>query len=791
MSLLLYLRRRYSTGARVTRGGRSHLNSAAHYYSSRAPSTSCAMGGPEPVVCRRLCECQEWAQRLLRDVSAISSSGTRGNERREDIGALRCGGAQTLLELQELAERFVATLHSTLFLPRDVVHEVDDFPMFLLRHFQQSRDPKLQEGGPVNEEAIINGFVDWMDLALPTPAASSGREAGFVSFVELMRLVQSFVRYHRGVRWGGGATRAEWHRSGYLLHPWHDTYCPASRAEQMPYVHLLQWMLRRRPTRQGNEPLADANSDSAFNGSDVSEVSRDDAMRWWRATERFSPPSWKTNAGFAALDCGCHSGYMADLLLKAGARRLVGVDVSARALGSAEATLREHLRERRSTASETKTMRLLRCDLLPELELAAQKEDSFAKKEGNIMAAAAARRRCAARQRSFAADVESADASAVRNGDVDSFDFLVFHPPIKPLFPSWPLLEGTMGFVDHSALDAGSDHPHSRLSALHVLLQQLLSSNGGSDDRTPQQRRRVPLLKEDGYVAFILPRAFDSKSILQHTSSASSSRLVGGRAGGDAVPPMSLADVVIAALEGPYKLVLERRHSVAGTRNTGEERPRGHLPFLRAFAHPQFRDRIERELDAFYGMHHAVDLIVLKRKPNTSSANESHEVCGEERRSGNPAENVLPYDESFEYSEYIPAEGPLPRHHWTEMTPSYSYLEDDFFGDNTALTSNTSHERNFLAVGHPMSFNRRRRQQARDGDKWGEASLHAARRNMENYSSLFAAELKRKRGGRVRKMALQPLEKQEWYIDEKLVKSEGAKIDLLNELARFDMKDWS
>ncbi|EKF32780.1 hypothetical protein MOQ_003365 [Trypanosoma cruzi marinkellei] len=780
---------------------------SASCYSFRRVSTAAATTSG-PVVYRSLHDCQNHVRCFIQEISSGFAPTAQGGLQGGETVRKSHRGARTLMELQELAEQFVVRLQSTVFLPSDVVQEVDDFPMFLLRYFHRAV-ARAKDGRPRSEEEIIEGFVEWMDMAFPA-SPSSGREEEFVSFVELMRLVQSFVRYHRGVRWGGGITSAEWHRSGYLLHPWHGTYCPSLHSEQMPYVHLLQWLLRRRPPREEKRHLGDADEK---NTSDGGSSMRGDAMRWWGATEPFAPPSWRgertssNTVGFAALDCGCHSGYMTDLLLKAGAQHVIAVDVSTHALGSTEATLREHLRERRSATSVAKRVRFMRCDLLPELgPVAKQKEEERASpllEEGSTLAAAAARRRRLARQRFMPDNPQDSVSSfagviAAPESEVGPFDLLVFHPPVKPLFPSWPLLQESLNAVEYSPPIAEGHHSHSSLPALHEFLQRLLcSSKDHTESSTQPQKRTTPLVKDGGYVAFILPVSFDPKDILQHISSSQLHSSC-GRGDSGVVSFTSLSDAVTGLLEGPYDLVLRRRHSLAGMCNTGEEFPLSDMTFLREFAHPQFRDRIKRELNAFYRTHQAVDLLVLRKKPSSNGSNKYKENRGNSRNESHPKdqfpsgtkEDAITYEESFQHTEYIPAYGPPLRHHWTEMTPSYSYLEDEFFGSNAGKTGGNLPERNFLAVGHTPSLVREEGKEERTDGEWSHANLQTVRRSMQNYRSLFTGELKMRRKNRLRKMALQSLENQEWYIDEKLVKSEGAKIDLLNELSRFDLQDW-
>nr|CCC93462.1 conserved hypothetical protein [Trypanosoma congolense IL3000] len=766
-------------------------------YQFTLPSLSSSQEGCEPqVVCRSMRECYTRARHLLeRFVSTPSLHHPRCTAPTgdDDGGSPKMdgvSGVRSLLELSDIATRFLHVVRNTIALPCDVVSDTDDFSVFLLRSFRRSEmssrraDDELQ----LSDEAIVTGFMEWMRSSL----VSIGE---FVSFVEVLQMVGSYVRYHRGVRWGGNSSKEEWYRSGYKLHPWHDTYCPASQAEQMPYVHLFQWLLRLKPS---NRKDTGVQQDLVSGSSSMSPTSNDDeAFRAWCATEEFSPPSWHMGgkspaAGFEALDCGCHSGYLMDLLLKAGAREIIGTDVSSQLLGSSEATFREHLRERRSLSSVQRTVQFVRCDVLPEPSVVAGQDCvSLGGSKGSVMTSAAESRRRAARQRRLPSDPGD---TGTENGAKGPFDLLVFHPPAPTLLPFWPLSH-LNDLVEQCALDTGRRHPHCRLAALHELLQSLLTyssdnASGGMQHMRPhvkgQRLRTGGFVKDHGYVAFILPRTFDSRLLLEHVSQspAPSGRVVDDS--GVSSPMTYLSDTVISTLEGSYELVLKRRHSLASLWNPSGITHRSALSLLRTFVHPNYHSRVQQEMKDFYCAHQVIDLIVMRKLPRDAGS----QANAGGRCIAPPVlveEEPLAYEESFEYTEYLPADGPPVTHHWTEMSPSYSYLEEDFFGDAKGTTApGGSYSQNFLAVGHPVSPAAHWRPTAgMQGDSRGEASQESLR----NTRNLFAKEMKKKRSGRLRKMALSPLEKQEWYIDEKLIKSEAAKIDLLNELSRFNIED--
>ncbi|SCU72565.1 methyltransferase domain containing protein, putative [Trypanosoma equiperdum] len=767
--------------------------------------TSSALSSPanhnQQVVYRSIRDCRERAFHLIQELvsSPIPGCGlsysTNGSFGGPSLTVNAVSGVASLLELYDKAYYFLHLLHRTILVPRNVVRDTDDFTEFLLRCFRRPSDSLLKgdEELQLSDAAIVDGFVEWMETSL----MSAGQ---FVSFVEVLQLVGSYVRYHKGVRWGARPSEEEWYRCGYRLHPWHDTYCPSSRAEQMPYVHLLQWLMRAKPTKL-EEKIDD--KEGAHGASSLfSTAAKESAMRAWYATEEFSPPSWHTvvgnsnRLGFTALDCGCHSGYMTELLLKAGAQEVLGVDVSPHHLRNAEATLSEHLRERRSSSYSRKTVEFVRCDILPDLpDEARQTKTPPLGPEGSTNSAAAENRRRLARCHHMPSDSDGLKTETEVTGP---FDLLLFHPPLPLLFPTWPLFHDLYESVDQLAYDAGRRHPHCRLSVLNEFLQRLLGSSNGEENNSERrrnahqqlkhQRRLVaPLIKDNGYVAFILPRNFDTRAILQRMSTSSAGKNCTSCGSDGLAPLVPLSDVVTMTLEGSYTLVLKRSHSLSSLLNRMDYIQKSISAFIRAFVSPQHRSRVEQEVRDFYSNHQAIDLIVMRKiarqKTNEDNDNKDCSVRAVLQKVSEP----IAYEDSFEYEEYIPAGGSPLAHHWTEMTPSFSYLEDEFFGCADSVgTNGPPNGASFLAVGHPLVPVTR---QLVGVDRFGAGGRDATQGESGSFDKMFAKEMRR-RGGRMRKMALTPLEKQEWYIDEKLVKSEAAKVDLMNELSRFELKDF-
>lgn len=227
---------------------------------------------------------------------------------------------------------------------------------------------------------------------------------------------------------------------------------------------------------------------------------------------------------------------------------------------------------------------------------------------------------------------------------------------------------------------------------------------------------------------------------------------------------------------------------------------------------PSFRlsdpARWAQQLIDFYQQEWWQDVIVLKKNPAMVRR------CAAARRDGLPLlqhrlsqlrrskqQHDVAWEDSFEYNEYRPRDTTtaLTSTHWTNLMPTYSYLEPDFYDGSSA-------QKNFLAVGHQPSLLRTASSAGygvpslpEEGDAGGDAtatretrdgvSTAAAHASM-NFHTLFAQELRTRRRSKLRKLALSPLERQEWYIDEKLIKSSGARVELMNELSKWDLKDY-
>ncbi|EPY29724.1 hypothetical protein AGDE_09887 [Angomonas deanei] len=654
--------------------------------------------------------------------------------------------------------------------PRQL-REIEDLPLFLLESLRVKNThagaaPVTNPFAAMGEEEIIKGFLRWV-------SEHSVTHSEWIAYVELMGLFQTFVRYHNGVRWGASPessrSAGSYFRRVYSLHPYHHTYCPDGWDAQKPFVHILQWMLEK----------GSGDGDSAL-------------WEKYRALEPFSPPRQEGGVSdYAALDVCSQSGFAVDLLLRAGARNVLSLDTMSRALENVEQTVSEHFADKRSSAGKSVSVRC--CDVLPEPGTFAVQPD-FAKE--SVFQDAATRRRKAARQLGQALDLEL-NAEPTRSSG--PFDVLYYHPPIPSLTPFTILSEAPgkhsvwwtqVGqqecapfLVAPSAATAVDDHPHLSLHSLEAMVNSLRLDVTQRAAKLPPEWRGTPpqraLLKDNGYCIFVLPRTYDVESLLYAE-------------GGD---KSSLSDWVLAQLDGFYDVVIRRRYPVQA--NMGAALG-GVLDLLN-----RNQKAVKAEVDQVCSRGMWVDVLVLRKNANAASLSlaanypenyssrkkevEQLRSILREKEPDNVHHGVL-WEDSFEYNEYKPKSLTKTNHHWTDLVPTYSYLEDTFYDNKEAVQSN------FLAVGHPPRITKKTLLQsgATDGtvpvrspQQYKQVTEAAAK-----FKSIFADELRTKRKAKIRKLALSPLQRQEWYIDEKLVRSEASKIEFMNELSRWDLKDY-
>lgn len=692
----------------------------------------------------------------------------------------------------------------------------------------------FSDPAPMTEEETALWLTEWEDwlwmscprlISAPTSdlqaqeagmGASSAGGMETLAYAEMTGLLYSYGRHHRGVQWGASRpddadSVASFHRRVYRLHPWHAMYCPEGYTQQRPHVHLLQWMLagKESPAQPSEELWRRHRAVEAFNVRSVSDESN----------------------GFKALDVGSQSGFGVDLLLKAGAAAVMAVDAQVAALGSTEATFHEHLNERRSRR-RGQILATRRCDNLPAASPSIQHRRTAGEAGGgnqksrndaaasHTLSDAAERRRRQARLLGRGYAAAPMESPSERRGDGDQsptdgpYDVIYLHPPAPttvwpvmamPMVPHrhsrwWSLVEQKAAVhgiekaaVLPSLICSSSEwrqHPLATWTAMQNITDALRREAGrpSTSVATEEGASDSPaLLSENGYVIAVLPRTYDLDEALATAGT---------------IPAPSLASSLILQLDGCYDVVLQRRCGMLATASAGgatADMPDAALlrhvskmsqfgvdqPVEGELTAPLDWTMLLTQLQSLYADQLWQDVVVLKRSKHVRRAPTAVRGEGQQLQQQRRQRSVS-WEDSFEFNEYKPKGGLPTQHHWTDLVPTYSYLEPDFFNKPEASLP-------FLAVGHPSSSITahpagapvaNRTDAVEDGAR---AASHAA---AMNFNALFAEELRTKRRSKLRKLALSPLQRQEWYIDEKLVKSNAAKVQLLNDLSKWDLKDY-
>lgn len=785
-----------------------------------------------------------------------------------------------------------------IFLPMDV-HEIEDFSLFLaeVMRFNYSEVSLLSKHHEAAEaeEKMIEDIQDWIVMHSPPVSAystdgtdstmhngrsvlpsslaqeSEGRKSKddpldtgvtkdtthptaidpneAISFPRLLGLLESYVRYHRGVPWGVRRSAAPstspsshssllheskekasrgYYKRLYRVHPWHDMHCPEDSANQRPYVDALLWMLWGKKCRSGSRPAPPA------------------SIRGFRAP--FERPK---DHPFTTLDMCTQSGFAVDLLLKAGAEEVTAVDTCWLSTSNAEATYHEHMREKRSGGSGGK-LRTIQADLLPAVKgsetnpraSTALSHRPLASTEAaaNIYEDAARRRRRTAWELGHRLPSTSADTSSGSCSSLSSWGhqahLVWYHPPVPSyVLPFradsaaaatgwWRNVRKECSALPYPvptvlpwiAFPTPMAHAHHSRRILHQLLDALTPTGekGG---------RHVVL--PGGFIMFMLPRTYhlheEWMAALEKSSQPDQKESTNGST---AVMEGCLADSVLLHFdgtrsdneikklsnsEGAFELIQFKRYPIPIADKTEAvwkfvvQTETVHRTGAKGSVTGGDRSTaLSGQLESHFPSQW-IDLVVYRRKdvPNNSPTIDSV-----------PFTNTVQWEDTLEYDEYLPSRFPT-HNHWIDQLPSYSYLEDDFLEENSlgqhyhssrsssvTLTPGSSAvhqglpETNVLAHG-PLSKEKIERQRANAGSFAGglavnRVPLAAWREDGEKataaFQSIFREELRKKRRTKkFRHMALSSSRDQkEWYIDEKLIQSEAAKVELMNNIARFD-----
>jgi hypothetical protein len=212
--------------------------------------------------------------------------------------------------------------------------------------------------------------------------------------------------------------------------------------------------------------------------------------------------------------------------------------------------------------------------------------------------------------------------------------------------------------------------------------------------------------------------------------------------------------------------------------NTFENFP-GARAVLKSVVSAGDRQRLADELRMWQSRCASMDFLVFQRSPLRSAV-----------KPKGHASAAVPSSESWfdtvEYTNYLPKKGPPNPFHWTERIPSYHHLDE-------TLPSVISPSISDQGTKIPSDIDRSRLLSQRTDPTSAIASLSPRAQSLSDsasvrFASIFSADVKNQRRSKMRKLAFASKEKQEWYLDEKLVKSEAARVSVMNEvIKKFDI----
>eukprot|EP00388_Colpodella_angusta_P039893 GDKK01048659.1.p1 GENE.GDKK01048659.1~~GDKK01048659.1.p1 ORF type:complete len:176 (+),score=11.79 GDKK01048659.1:236-763(+) len=171
----------------------------------------------------------------------------------------------------------------------------------------------------------------------------------------------------------------------------------------------------------------------------------------------------------------------------------------------------------------------------------------------------------------------------------------------------------------------------------------------------------------------------------------------------------------------------------------------------------------------------------------------------------------------------MPKDGSGNPFHFTSIGPSFSYLADEVYGEGSvgALEAGSGDAKFYNSSDPADSLGRlprgsvmdeqRAAEQGRQGrrgfsyNKEGEASANdrfvkdgsslAGRRDLNKktgttpmFDLVFNREMRLKRQNKYRKLAFDSGQRERFYLDKKVVESQAAKLQLMNEVNRFDFR---
>lgn len=457
------------------------------------------------------------------------------------------------------------------------------------------------------------------------------------------------------------------------------------------------------------------------------------------------------------LHMGTDSGYVTDLLmvgLGGNMTSLLCVDHSAHALSATERTLQDHWRLKRSSHIR-KRVEMLECESLPTMKPQATPATSLkgtptTAKPGATNLAAAARRRALGRAHRTGAVLEQdrldrteSSPSSAEGGSLlmSSVDLLcVSAAPVSNGFPAWSPLEA---LKQHAVLQ--NTAPYATVGGMHRWMGQVLGPSSP--------------LRQGGVICVLLPFSLhcSPREIISAQLSAANGNSVGGK---------SSAWDIVASRRSPLCASVSAAESMLSGRSA--------RIFLNRCGpqDPLQQHRFYREMVRHVTRNIGSEFIVFSDSAMASLDNSNNRMP--KKRSNGGA-----WEDSFEHQNYLPREGPTNPLHWSNVVDSFPHLESDAhlqLGDGSTSTALLSPEERQRLLAH------RNDASAVLGRSPHIISVNAAAER--NLQSIFGHELRTRRQKKAKKLAFASSRNVEWYLDEKVVKSDAAKVDVLNEVLK-------
>jgi hypothetical protein len=456
------------------------------------------------------------------------------------------------------------------------------------------------------------------------------------------------------------------------------------------------------------------------------------------------------------LHVGCSSGYFSDMIMKGTTlKSLLCVDHSAVALSATEEAIQEHWRMRRSSGGNRCQIEVATSPLLPTFAtrntttggLAAPRERQT--RLGPVGVTAAQRRRKLARAHRSGAVLEAHQRARVDDAAPSLFSF-----PVDVVCVTGSLASAvpstTPWEVEAQETSVRHDSPYSCRSGVRKWMSSLLSSTGSPFGTTAS-----------GTVCALLPfsnHARAASEVIQEILAE-----FHARPGSDNAVPWRLVHNQVSCLCPTPQAV----DAFVSRRSTAK------LLQHRAPKDPIQRRRFLNELGLFLSKGTGSELVVLQRDAVHNAT--SGRLDSLNRQMVEKPE----WKDTFEYQQYLPKSGPTNPFHWTSAISSFPHLDP----------SNSSEVLPTKDLTSPLNVTQRQRllQQRNDLSTTMGRSQHIMDINASaasNICTVFGHELRAQRRSRARKLAFASQRNVEWYLDEKVVKSEAARVEIMNEVLK-------